>query len=1125
VQADEYDNEGGHLKMEAEGRTRPLYRTRSSGAGEYDNGGHLPPGPLTVRNDSRKAVSVRPGALTADADGSHLSGAMIALIPTEEDAARLAIEGGEAAGELHLTLIYLGKGKDFKDSVRQRITDTTATWIRSLPPADAVLFGAAHWNGGSDEPSWVWSAGDLREDDGPDRPSLSKYHAMASAAAEDATLGEPDAPELPEPHTPWVAHVCAAYSDDPELLPELESRLGPVTFDRVRVTFGGDSTDIPLTAALVASGHTGFRRKPTAVELASKADFALTDARWHSAVDAAVMLWTSVLNKQRMQLRQQIAAAVNKGDLARLADLSVDTADAYAVLFEHMQRYAQQCGEHQEEEARKQGVTVGPWSVGLTGQAVTASAASRAIDRLRDFARVKVSAMADRLRSAASSRAVVLAQQGGSSGDDVANAVDREFTDTKQRYIRDDLAASMSAAQNIGRAAVLYAAPPGRYYASELLDKNTCKPCAGIDGREFSSLDAAEQAYPAGGYVSCQGGGRCRGELVTVWDPFEQDDTTASAVLQTGETVTTSADPTTLGGKPSEGTKKDKRLKDNKTQADADHFGSTSGSVSDASWDGAASRFTDQQYRQSSAACDSGQGTAKELCFLPHHEPDGTTNRNGVHAAAQRVGSLSGHDPAAVARAKAHLRSHYSAMGEEPPDSLKATLADAVELALEEKNAALADTAAGEAVQQPGAAWRGPLAIEGKVTGDGREFADGALTWPDDIQPGEVPLRWNKEDSHGGDPHTVAVNVGRIDRIWRDNGLIMGEGVFNLKVPDGQTAYDMVKDGFLRGISIDADSISDADVEYVWPEDTDSGEDDGDDLFAMLFAQPEKIIFHGGRIRGATLCDIPAFVEAYIELTDNEGAVVASAAPEAGQVKTYDPPRLARAVDGIAASGGPRAEDWRPPAAWFADPKLSVPTGITVDDDGRVYGHAAMWGSCHIGQTDVCVQPPHEEAHPYYMTGEVLSREGGRIPVGQITVGTGHAPLSYGAVPASEHYDHTGHAVADVAVGNDAHGIWVAGSIRPNADPLLVHELRASGQVSGDWRRIGSALRLVGLLAVNVPGFPVPRMKARVASGQPEALVAAGRPTVAHGKTSEEIVQLGLKALMGVLSGQVHGQE
>jgi len=420
------------------------------------------------------------------------------------------------------------------------------------------------------------------------------------------------------------------------------------------------------------------------------------------------------------------------------------------------------------------------------------------------------------------------------------------------------------------------------------------------------------------------------------------------------------------------------------------------------------------------------------------------------------------------------------------------------------------------------APWEGVLAVEGIVTGDGREFAPGALAWAD--LP--IPLRWNKEDSHGGEPHTVAVNVGRIDKVWRDDGKIMGAGVLNLAEADGQRVHDMIKGEFLRGVSIDADSIADADVEFVWPDDASDGMDEDGDLFEMLFAQPEKVIFHGGRIRAATLVDIPAFAEAYIALLDDTGAVVAGGQP---MPETDRQEALAERKSAIAppAEGASAltadAAIWRPPTAWFSDPKLSLPTGITVTDDGRIYGHAAQWGSCHIGQEGTCIQPPREDAHPYYMTGEVPCEDGTRMAVGQITVGTGHAPLHLGAAPAAEHYDNTGSAVADVAVGNDAHGIWVAGAVRPGADPLKVYELQAAGQVSGDWRRIGGQLRLVGLLAVNVPGFPVPRMRARVASGQPQALVAAGRPQVAHGLSEKDVQRQALRVVMGMLRDQVHG--
>ena len=58
------------------------------------------------------------------------------------------------------------------------------------------------------------------------------------------------------------------------------------------------------------------------------------------------------------------------------------------------------------------------------------------------------------------------------------------------------------------------AEPEVRYFASEILDRNTCDPCADWDGHEFSDRSAAEKQYPTGGNRDCFGGPRCRGTLV-----------------------------------------------------------------------------------------------------------------------------------------------------------------------------------------------------------------------------------------------------------------------------------------------------------------------------------------------------------------------------------------------------------------------------------------------------------------------------------------------------------------------------------------------------------------------------------------------------------------------------------
>lgn len=54
-------------------------------------------------------------------------------------------------------------------------------------------------------------------------------------------------------------------------------------------------------------------------------------------------------------------------------------------------------------------------------------------------------------------------------------------------------------------------------YASELLDINTCPACAYIDGDKLTATEA-HRLYAAGGYIDCDGGPRCRGTVVAVYN-------------------------------------------------------------------------------------------------------------------------------------------------------------------------------------------------------------------------------------------------------------------------------------------------------------------------------------------------------------------------------------------------------------------------------------------------------------------------------------------------------------------------------------------------------------------------------------------------------------------------------
>jgi hypothetical protein len=193
----------------------------------------------------------------------------------------------------------------------------------------------------------------------------------------------------------------------------------------------------------------------------------------------------------------------------------------------------------------------------------------------------------------------------------------------------------------------------------------------------------------------------------------------------------------------------------------------------------------------------------------------------------------------------------------------------------------------------------------------------------------------------------------------------------------------------------------------------------------------------------------------------------------------------------LVASAGPSILE----QAWFEDPQLEAPTPLTVSDDGRVVGHLATWGVCHIGISGTCTTPPHSKTnYALFRTGVVHTNEG-IVPVGQITLGTGHADLRGHRLATQMHYDNTGTAVADVACGEDEHGIWVAGAVRGNLEEDRLHALRA-GALSGDWRSVGGNLELVAALVVNTPGFPIPRIGLAASAGEQTALVASGIVTL-----------------------------
>ena len=384
-------------------------------------------------------------------------------------------------------------------------------------------------------------------------------------------------------------------------------------------------------------------------------------------------------------------------------------------------------------------------------------------------------------------------------------------------------------------------------------------------------------------------------------------------------------------------------------------------------------------------------------------------------------------------------------------------------------------TAGADMVPAEGAKFKIPLVIPEEIeTGDGRTFKKGAI----DIRELPLPLMWQIETGEG---HNGSVVVGRIDHMERvEGGIGNAHGVFDTG-EYGVEAERLVRNGFIRGVSADLDQFE-ASQELPELAEHESGKIGAD-----------KLVISHARVMAVTLVPKPAFQECQIYLVDDEKQEE-TVIPDGIYVDEMDPVEASALVAcGLVAGSIPVV----PPRSWFDNPKLDKPTPLTVDDDGRVFGHIAAWHVDHIGMSFGTKPPRSKSNYAYFHTGVVRTDEGKDVPVGQLTLAGGHASLEASAQDAVRHYDDTASAVADVHAGEDAFGIWVAGALRPGTSPEQIRALRASAP-SGDWRPIKGQLELVAVCQVNVPGFPIAR--ARVASGAVMALVAAGAGVLARMK-------------------------
>lgn len=394
------------------------------------------------------------------------------------------------------------------------------------------------------------------------------------------------------------------------------------------------------------------------------------------------------------------------------------------------------------------------------------------------------------------------------------------------------------------------------------------------------------------------------------------------------------------------------------------------------------------------------------------------------------------------------------------------------------------------------------MVLEGYQTSDDRKIRAGSLAH----RALPLTLMVLDETSPGG--HDGAQVGGRIETLERVDvsatvdvvtGQPYGAGVFGWRATgtfaddeEGAAFARRAAEQTLRGVSVDL-AVTEYE-ETVLEEDADG--------------YPTRVLFEvtAGEIMGSTVCPFPAFAGAYIVV---DPAAAGVGAPTPGAVTEGEAVAASGSLpwlniteaetcgtcpESTLVAAGTIPDD-APPADWFHNPELAALTPLTVTAEGRVFGHAAGWNSCHTGFPGRCVPAPRSSdgSYGYFTVGAVLTAEGHTVPVGALTVKTDHADTDprVTAAKAMDHYANTGACAALVSAGEDEHGIWVAGYVPPGTPPENVLALRAH-PLSGDWRPIGGQLRMVGALAVNQPGFAI----ARVASGRVVALVAAGSHAV-----------------------------
>jgi hypothetical protein len=246
-----------------------------------------------------------------------------------------------------------------------------------------------------------------------------------------------------------------------------------------------------------------YRRQLYEHELQASMSPQQLDELFGTAIDEVVHYWMTAVRPAQLAEINANLSQVRTTDLERLVRVSASPLGAEE-LFARLKVAAQEAVAEATREVVSQGQP--PPTVNW--------------DEIDTDLRSRATAMADVMASElgdAAGRTALRRTSDVITSQTLADEVTDELSQASESSISDRLAGTVQAAVNTGRLAVYDSTEQQpELFASEILDRNTCRNCIQVDGLKLTREDAA-RLYASGGYINCLGRDRCRGTVVATY--------------------------------------------------------------------------------------------------------------------------------------------------------------------------------------------------------------------------------------------------------------------------------------------------------------------------------------------------------------------------------------------------------------------------------------------------------------------------------------------------------------------------------------------------------------------------------------------------------------------------------